>query len=227
MPVLPDHPGVLRVESLFTVGADANVRCRLHFLYTGSAPTNATCVTIATDIYGFGVTDLVPMLADENNWAGVKVTDLTSPSSGVGEYLTDTAGTRGAGDSLPAEVCVLDNHGITRRYRGGKPRAYWPFGIGSDLTSPSAWSAGAISAFGTARNNYIISIEGLSVAGTVLGSAVSISDYSGFSTVGPDLEGRFRYPPKVRSVAIAPDLITLYGINPKPGSQRRRQLHSS
>lgn len=227
MPALPDHPGILKVETFFTVGADMNVRARQYYLYTGTPPSNATCVTIATDANTLAVTNLVPLLANENNLEGVKVTDLTTPASGVGEYLTPTPGSRGSGDPLAAEVAVLHNHGITRRYRGGKPRNYWPFGIGADLTSPSAWASGSIIAFEAGLNAYILGIQAISVAGCVVGAGVSVSNYSGFSTTGPDLEGRFHYPPKVRAAAIAPDLIVLYAVNPKPGSQRRRQQHST
>lgn len=226
MPPLPDYPGVLRIETFFQVGADLNVRSRMHFMYTGTPPSNAVCTTIAGLINGYGVTDLVPLLANENALAGVAVTDLTTPTSGVGEFLAINAGTRGAGDPLAAEVCALHNLTISRRYRGGKPRIYWPIGIGSDLNSPSAWKGASITAFEVGLNDYIISIIGTSSSGTVFGPFVSISYYDGFTSVLNPITGRTRDVPKVRSVAIAPDPITTLAINPKPGSQRRRQQHS-
>lgn len=226
MPALPDYPGVLKIETLFTVGTDADVSTRLHALYSGTPPSNATCVTIAHDIFNLAVTNLVPLLANENSLTGVTVTDLTTPTSGVGEYLTTEAGTRGAGDPLPAEVCALDNLQISRRYRGGKPRAYWPFGIGSDILSPSAWESASITAFEVGRNAYTNGIEALSVSGCILGAIVSISYYQGFTSVLNPITGRTRDVPKVRTAAITPDVITGYAINPKPGSQRRRQQHS-
>lgn len=227
MPALPDYPNVLRVDTDFTVGTDLDVRSRLHYIYSGSAPTDATCVTLATDIYALGVSHLVPLLANENNLSGVAVTDLTTPSSGVGAYLSVTPGTRGAGDPLAAEVAALHNLAISRRYRGGKPRVYWPIGIGSDLTSPSAWDGSSITAFELGLNDYIIGTEALSVSGTSLGALCSISYYQGFTAVTNPITGRTRDVPKVRSVAIAPDVIITLAVNPKPGSQRRRQQHST
>lgn len=224
MPALPDYPNVLKIETQFSVGADALVQSRMHFAYTGTAPTSATCATIATDIYGEAVTDLLPLLAEENDLTGVTVTDLTTPSSGFGEHIASNAGTRGS-FPLPAEVAVLMNIAIGRRYRGGKPRVYWPFGINTDVLTPSAWSTAALADFLSGIATYIDFIIALSVSGTAFGSLVNISYYEGFTSVTNPITGRTRDVPKVRSVAIAPDVFTGISINPKPGSQRRRQLH--
>jgi hypothetical protein len=81
-----------------------------------------------------------------------------------------------------------------------------------------------VAAFLAGIAQYIDDIIALTHTGTTMGSLVNISDYAGFNTVGPDLEGRFKYPPKLRSVAIAPDVFTGITINPRIGSQRRRNL---
>lgn len=217
---------MLRIDTLFDVGTDDDVSTRTHFTYSGTAPSNATCVTIAHDIYTLAVTNFVPLLGNESNLTGVRVTDLTSPTSGVGQYLTVTAGSRGSGDPLAAEVCALWNLGITRRYRGGKPRAYWPFGIGSDLLSRQAWESASITAFEVGLNAWFGGVQEIVESGTTVVALCSISYYEGFTAVTNPITGRTRDVPKVRSVAIAPDIISLVAINPKPGSQRRRQQHS-
>jgi len=223
MPVPPDHPNVIRTRTLFELGSDLNAQCRMHFAYTGTAPDDASCASLATSAYASAVTNLVPLLGTESSLHGVEFTDLTSPSSGTGEHIANTTGTR-SGSDTPAGAAVLMNIQISRRYRGGKPRVYWPLGTASDIDTPTNWLSGSVSAFLAGIAQYIDDIIALTHTGTSMGSLVNISNYSGFNTVGPDLEGRFKYPPKLRTSAIAPDVFTGITINPRIGSQRRRNL---
>lgn len=226
MPALVDYPGVLKVRTHFTIGSDINVVTGLHFTYTGTPPSNATCATIASNIYGNAVTTLQNMMADGTNLVGVDVQDLTTPTSGFGEHLATTAGTRGT-DVLPAGVAVLQNFPINRRYRGGKPRAYWPFGKASDLLNPSTWDTAFVAAAEAALGGYFVGIVASGSGGCTIVELVSISYYSGFTAVQNPITGRWRNVPKPRTVAIAPDPVLSVPVNPKPGSQRRRNLHSS
>lgn len=225
MPSPPDHPGVLAIRHFFEVGSDTNVACRLHYTYSGTAPADAACVTIATDVLTSMHTNLLPVMNQDNSIASVSVTDLTSPSSGFGQHF---AAANGAVTSqpLPPAACVLLNVRIGRRYRGGKCRTYWPLGSAADLATTLEWAGASVTAFEAAIAQVIDDTIAISTAGTTIGTLVNISNYSGFSTVGPDLEGRFRYPPKVRAVAIAPDPFTGIAVNPKVASQRRRNLQS-
>jgi hypothetical protein len=195
----------------------------MHFAYTGTAPDDASCASLATSAYASAVTNIVPLLGTESSLHGVEFTDLTSTSSGTGEHIANTTGTR-SGSDTPAGAAVLMNIHISRRYRGGKPRVYWPLGTASDIDTPTNWLSGSVTAFLAGIAQYIDDIIALTHTGTTMGSLVNISDYAGFNTVGPDLEGRFKYPPKLRSVAIAPDVFTGITINPRIGSQRRRNL---
>lgn len=221
MPTLPDYPNVLRVRTLFDLGTDDSVATTWHFAYTGSAPSNATCATIAAAILAGAVSHLLSSMTSSCSLTGVQVMDLTSPTAGEGESLGTHAGTR-SGGPLSAATCMLLNQPFARRYRGGKSRTYWPFGGTDDLTDPQHWEAGAITDFTDSIQLYLDVILAIVESGTTISEWVSISYYSGFNTVGPDLEGRYRYPPKVRSVAIAPDIISTFTVNPKPGTQRRR-----
>lgn len=226
MPALPPHPGVLEVLVQWLLGSDADVSTKTHYEYSGTAPSNATCVALAHSIHTLAVTNLIPLCSGAVSLTGVKVTDLTTSSSGVGDYPTTVVGTRGGPPYLAAETAALWNQGISRRYRGGKPRCYWPFGVPSDLTSPQAWLAASITDFEVGLNAWFGGVEALSSSGTVLGALCAISNYEGFTSVTNPITGRTRDVPKVRAVAIPPDQIATVAINPKPGSQRRRQQHS-
>lgn len=226
MPPLPDQPNILKIRMLWDVGDDLHVSTTFHFAYTGTPPTNATCDTIASDIYTPAVTYLVPLFDALTSLEGVTVQDLTSPTSGVGLHMAHTVGTR-AGTVLPASTCVLVNLGIGRRYRGGKPRIYFPFGVAADLSAPQAWSPTAVGDFNSGIGDFFGAVAVISVAGCVMAGTQSISQYHGFTAVQNPITGRWRNVPKPRTVAIAPDPILSILVNPKPGSQRRRNLHGT
>src|ERR1700688_1626092 len=131
MPTPPLVPGVLRVIWKQTVGADVDVVTRLYFSYTGTAPSDATCLLLAEQFWLAWSNDLAPLAATAVVLESVDVIDLTSDTSGSAVYAASVAGTR-SGGVLPGGVAPLVNYNIARRYRGGKPRSYWPFGVGGD-----------------------------------------------------------------------------------------------
>ena len=221
MPTLPVHPGVCRLRVRFQVGANPDIATAVHFTYTGGPPTIADLNAMATTAYAAAVSDLVPYLSTSNNLVGVDIQDLGSSLGAYGEHLAVTAGTLG-GQALPASVCVLLNEVIARRYRGGKPRTYWPLGSGTDLAGPASWTAGAVTGFETGIGNFLTACAGLTHGTTAFVAGCSISNYSGFTAVQNPVTGRWRNIPKPRSVAIPPDVWTTFSVNPIPGSQRRR-----
>lgn len=223
MPALPAYPNVLKVRTLWLVGADSDIGTTLHFKYSGTAPSDAVCTSIATDIYGEAVSALAPLLNTANNLTGVQVQDLSSSTAGFGEHLTGSDGSR-SGEPLPAQTCLLYSSAIARRYRGGKPRTYWPFGSASDVLNPSAWQSAFVSAAQSGLDAYVAFIAALSVSGTILGAQVSISYYEGFTPVTNPVTGRTRDVPTVRSSAIAPDVVLSNIARATPATQRRRSI---
>lgn len=221
MPALPDYPNVLKVRTHFTIGADADVSTTIHMKYSGTAPTDAVATLLATDIKGMADSNFAPVVGTANTINAVEVQDLTSATAGYGIFGTPTAGSR-TGEALPAAVCVLDSLAIARRYRGGKPRNYWPWGTASDVLNPSAWTTDFVTDCNTAIAGFIDEATSLSEEGTVTGAWCSVSYYSGFTSVLNPITGRTRDIPTVRAVAIAPDEILSQVISPKPATQRRR-----
>ena len=222
MPALPDYPNVLRVRLGFTKGAAVDIGTSLHFLYTGTAPTDATCVTLATDILGYAATQFVDLMDGDTSLINCTVTDLTSPTAGYGEHASTTAGTRGGG-ILGANDCVVVSYGILRRYRGGKPRSYWPFGSETDILDPQDWDSTLLTDVETKLGNFFADINVvLIVDGCAVGATCSVSYYEGFTAVENPITGRWRNVPKVRAAAIAPDTIAGLVVKQRIGSQRRR-----
>jgi hypothetical protein len=223
MPALPPYPNVVKVEHLFEVGGDLDALVRWHVAYTGGPPTNADCVALATSIYASLTARLVGFLNTDSDFLGVRVTDLSSSTAGSGEHLFTTTGTRG-GESLPANVAVLMSMPIARRYRGGKPRSYWPFFDAGDLLTRQTWEAASVAALTASMALYISDIAIKTSGTTALGGLVSVSYYEGFTSVLNPITGRTRDVPKVRSAAIAPDPILSFSISDEISSQRRRDL---
>ncbi len=225
MPPLPNVPQVCRVKFEFDVGSDHNVGATWHLKYTGGPPTVGDLNAYATDFVTFGATAFPALMHPSRSFEAVEITDLTSPTSAQGIFAASHVGTR-AGVELAAQTCALVGLGIARRYRGGKPRNYWPFGIGADLADPQTWQSSLVTLVEGNLETLLGSMLGASHGTTVFTSLVSISYYAGFTVViGPS--GRARNKSTVRGGAIPVDVANSIVMNPKPAAQRRRQLHSA
>jgi hypothetical protein len=221
MPQLPNQPQVLRYDAVWSIGTDTDIKTRLFFTYSGPAPTSAVADSFAQTAAQEAAIQAPQYMPSTHLFDRVDVQDLTSPTSASGTYAQQAAGIR-TGTQLGAGACVLVNHAIARRYRGGKPRSYWPFGVGEDLASPQTWSSAFLTQVRAFINAYAGAIEGSSSGGTAISQWVNVSYYEGFTSVVNPVTGRTRDVPKVRATAIPPDQITGFTVNTRVGSQRRR-----
>lgn len=222
MPALPPVPGVLRITLVWSIGEDNTAITRLHYTYTGTAPTDATCNTLAASVFGsWG--DLLSYCTPDRIITEVQIEDLTSATSGVGSHTGTAAGTL-IGGAVPASVCALVNTPIARRYRGGKPRTYWPAGGQSEVLNSQQWTTAFVGNFQTALVNEQTILNAISAAGCSFSQWVSISYYEGFTAVTNPITGRTRDVPKVRTGAIPVDPILAFSMRQNFGTQRRRTL---
>jgi hypothetical protein len=118
-------------------------------------------------------------------------------------------------------VAVLVNYLISRRYRGGKPRAYLPWGDAGQLTSRQSWSGTFVTAVDSAFSTFYAAVIGLSAGSTTITDHVNVSYYDGFTVVTDPVTHRARNVPTLRGTPIV-DVILSFAANPRPGSQRRR-----
>lgn len=221
MPALPAVPGVLRIIFDWTVGSDITVGCRLFYAYTGAAPSSADCLSLATDIHGYAVDSLNPLLSSGQFLDSVRVTDMASDTGGDATYALVSAGTR-AGSQNPASVCIVEQHKITRRYRGGKPRTYWPFGVDEDLLTPQLWTTTFVAAMNSGFAAFTAAVSALTAGTTDVNDQVNVSYYSGFTPVLNPVTGRTRDVPKLRVGGPVTDTINSSIADQTIGSQRRR-----
>jgi hypothetical protein len=222
MPSLPPATNVIRAELLWAYGDDPSLLTRLFFTYTGGAPSAADCAALAADINSQAVTHLIPLLTANANLHSVVVQDLGSSTGADGSTTTQTAGTR-SGSSLPQAVSVLSNYKIARRYRGGKPRSYWPFGTETDYNQSGSWLTGSVSAFLSGINAFFAGVIGSTSGATTIAAHVNVSYYSGFTNVPYGSPVKYRRTPNVRSTPTI-EAVTSVAVSGAPASQRRRNI---
>ena len=225
MPALPDAPQILRIEFEFQPTPAKVAKVRQHWQYTGGPPTNADCTAIGNEAMSEFVTAGGPALM-RAAWTleQVVTTDLTGPTMGVGTSThAAIPGTRdsGSGHTLPDDVATLINYSVGRRYRGGHPREYWPFGEAEDLLDQRTWSGAFVAAVDTFINTYLTAFAAFTTGSTSLIAQVLLSYYEGFKVVDGST-GRARNVPLVRAAPLI-NALSGHGANSGIASQRRRR----
>jgi hypothetical protein len=137
----------------------------IHFAWTGSAPSNGTCATFATDTGSAWATNMAPECPSPITLSNVTFTDLTSPSAGEGSDITVHAGSRGD-DTVGANSAMLIRYPSATRYKGGHPRTYLAVLGNADDVDAGHWSAAATNEVQTHWQAFLTAVAALSVAGT-------------------------------------------------------------
>jgi hypothetical protein len=224
MPPLPSVPNVLVIQLKFMVG-NANVLSRVHVRCASGTPSRDEVSVYAANIDVQIGAHLLPLFSPQVKTVEVMVTDLSSNEYGArGIAPSQQVGTR---PGLPngAAVAALINFRVARRYRGGKPRVYVPFFVSSDLTPALMWSEGALAEGTAAWGAFMSGVLTCAPPALRVVDQVNVSYYEGFEVVTDLRTGRARNSPQLRPGGPAVDKISGFSINPKLGSQRRRNLH--
>ena len=219
MPALPPVPNVVRVRFGWTIGADLSADTNSFWRYTGSPPDTAECDDIAGAIFTI-MGDQAGLWASDTVLANVRVTDLSADDSGDATSAGSAPGERTGGE-LPAATSLLLNFQIGRRYRGGKPRVYLPWGTDTDLASRQRWTAGFITAAQSSWVTVSGGIIGTSAGSTTLAAHTNVSFYQGFTVEGGTGGKRAKNVSTPRTSPLVNDIV---GFAPSVviASQRRR-----
>jgi len=218
MPALPFVAQCLRSRILWHDANDNNISTSLYWRFSGAGPDAAEAITLGHDLHTLVVAQ-DGLYSLDVEVLGVEITDLSTNMGGQGTYLSTHQGTR-TGTPQVGAAAVLANYTINRRYRGGKPRSYWPWGTVTDLSSPQTWSSGSITAFQTGLTAIITGFVGATAGSTAVTDHVNISYYEGFTTFTTP-SGRMKNLSKLRATPVV-DVIQSSSISATPGSQRRR-----
>lgn len=220
MPALKPVPGVARVQALWDVGADDDVTTTTYWSYSGGSFTSGQAADMATEALGRIPDAWNDAYVDTVIFTGIRITDLASDTAGDGTATDTFAGIR-SGAQLPADACAVSNYTIDRRYRGGKPRGFWPLGVASDLENDRTWTDDALETFLGFVQSWYAMINGISAGGTTIEDHVSIGRYSGFTVQTSPSTGRAKNVPTPLATPVVYNVIST-AIAPRVGSQRRR-----
>lgn len=222
MPALPAVSKVIRVEYGFTIGEDLGALCREFFQYTGAGASGTDLATLCGNIGASFADQLAADMTADRILETVTITDLTSDTAPQAFAVVDVPGTN-ADTKLPASAAVLQSFEIDRRYRGGHPRTYWPFGGEADMQDAQTWTTDFVSVVGTDLAAHFAEWSADLVPGITTVAPVNVSYYAGF-TVHEGTTGRARNVSTPRPVPVV-DAITSYITRVGIAQIRRRLLH--
>jgi hypothetical protein len=222
MSVRPNPPGpTLQVRLVYAL-SDGEGGNRFYVTFTGSRPTGTQCASIASAIATAWGTDLQPMCSGNTALIEVDVLDITDNMGASGQAIVSLDGSR-SGTGLLTQAAVNTEYDIGRRYRGGKPRVYFPGGVETDLLNQSQFSSSFVTAMNTAWSNFFTAVTSITEGSTVLAEHVNLSFYHGFTNV-TNTSGRTRAAPTYRAPGtVVADNVVGYATKVKVSSQRRRR----
>jgi hypothetical protein len=189
----------------WNVGATHNASSHLFTHYTGTPPSTADLTTYANLIASSYSAHMISKIPNNVVLSEIECLDLGNPGTIAGVAPISIPGTFPT-TAMTAETAVLINFTIARRYRGGKPRVYWPAGTSADLASPVAWQGTFISGFESAFTAFLTALAPDPTPPPAVDHLVNVSYFSAHV---------LRPTPVV-------DQVLSWAVNPIPGSQRRR-----
>jgi hypothetical protein len=221
MPALPVVPNVLRLEYKQTYSSDLDVLTRTFWVWAGTTPTVGNLNTMAAACAAAYDANLTSLLSTDITLTETTLVALDSLSAAAGSSSASYSGSVGGG-VLPAGTCFLVNYQIARRYRGGKPRSYWPFGVADKLNDPQHWTGAWVTDVSTQIGLWATAIEGVAAGGTTISGQCNVSYYAGFAPVQNPVTKRWRNIPTPRVGPVTYDPIIGTTFSPLIASQRRR-----
>jgi hypothetical protein len=221
MPALPSPGKVLRVDKFYQLSEDIKAKVGGFHLYTAAPPTSAILDTLAASLQIALATDTGALLNGLWKMTEIIITDLSSSLGAQGSSSVVNNGSR-AGTFTDAAACVLEHETVARRYRGGHPRAYWPFGVAEDLQDGQTWKAAFVAACQAALTTWATDIQTDIAAVLGDGRGVNVSYYHGSTPfTGPTGRVRNISTPRVTPLV---DLLTGSTVKTGVANQRRRLL---
>lgn len=220
MPALPNVAKCLKIAAIWSNGINTDIVTRWYMTYTGSAASapelNTFCGSVATSIdddFGYATSDTLTL-------GRVHAIDLSSATGAEGDWLGEHAGANTEAPNA-ADVAQVISYEISRRYRGGHPRGYWPLGSALSLSTPQRWNPTYLASIQSNVETLFAHIGTLAWSGGGTLQHVNVSYFSGFTVVTNPTTGRARNMPTLRATPLV-DAVTAYVARAHVGTQRRR-----
>jgi hypothetical protein len=219
MPPLQPVPDVVKAQFRWVDASDAPTYNQLFFSFSGSGPDSEDCHDFALAI-GNAMATHNALWTVDTSVNSVVATDLSSDTAATGDATVTGVGTD-EGESLPGGAAFVTSYSIARRYRGGRPRNYWPWGSAAQLMSRQAWTAEFLAAGISSINSVIAAVVGETYGGMTITNHVNVSYYKGSTVETNPRTGRAKNVPTPRATPLVDVITGVLGV-PYPGSQRRR-----
>jgi hypothetical protein len=189
--------------------------------YSGVGTDPGDLTTIAIGVANAYDANLKSLCSTGITFDEVTVTDCSESPGFSGSDTASVAGTRGG--NIPTEATAVNlKLNIARRYRGGKPKMYLPFGVSSDLSNPAAWDSALLSAVDTSWAAFITALKAISGAALTLTEQVSVSYYQGYTARVNPTTGHTYYVAAPRAVPVIDPIISAQAQG-RIAQQRRRR----
>ncbi len=146
----------------------------LHWVFTGSNPTDVSIGNIAEAVFDAWVARFAGFTNSVFNFDGVIATDLSSSTGATNGWHETTPGAT-TGDPLPNSTAAVVRYNTPLRYRGGHPRNYLCGYEWSQLNDTRTWSSGFRTAVQTAWAGLIADINAISDSGTTMDHQCAVS----------------------------------------------------
>lgn len=226
MPALPPVSKCLRYQFDFLTGPNTKAGSRLFFRYSGGPPASADCGALAGIASGAFAASLASFMSNDYDLSGVVCTDLDTASGFTGQDLSVVPGTAAFHPPDIASATLI-NHHIDRRYRGGKPRTYFPLGTTNSMAADDAhWTTAYQTALESAYSAFTAAIIGSSSGTTTITDALNVSFYSGVDAPITLPSGRVKQASAIRGTPLT-DVIRSSAVNLLIASQRRRRTSTT
>lgn len=224
MPSLPSVNNVIRTDWHFTVGLDDKALTRLFWVYNSGPATVADLIGFLNLLMTQWNTNMKSSWSADVILDSIFGEDLSSPVAAVANSThAPVAGTDG-GSIRSAADCVLMGRRIARRYRGGKPRVYWPGFASGEYQDSQNWAPAHVANAAAGWDLLIAAASGYAGATLSAPTSVNVSYYQGHHLVAYPSGWSFERPTP-RAVPLV-DLVTFDNWEEKVATQRRRLQRS-
>lgn len=209
--------GVLKVEQTYQFAGGAQMANILHYSYVhsgGGLPSQSDVDGLAGSYATEWEAVMMPKVNGDITYTGTKITPLDNSGTNVGFHTSSAAGGK-TGQTVPASAAVIASYGIGTRWRGGRPKTYYPAMGGQQLDTPSAWHQSDIDDYLAGLDTVSAYVDGLTVGSTAIGQQGCVSYVWTTDVDGVPTPGEIRDPPvffPFTSLTLRLDI----------GSQRRR-----
>lgn len=175
MPALPVVPQVckLNISGTYHDSTWLNI---YHVHYSGSAPSASDILNYLTGIVSPVDTAYAAEMSADCQGTLFEMWDLTTDTGAFNSKVVTIDGVR-AGDFNPSNVCMVASQEIARRYRGGHPRKYLPWGTSGTMASGSTrdWDAGFVADCQSKFDTMCAAIVGITEGATTWDQLVNVS----------------------------------------------------